>query len=88
MIKPIGNRLVIRCMKNNQKKLGNVTLEIAGDDDKKSFYKFYVESIGDETQGNFKIGDELIIYGHAALQDWPDCGDLRIISVHDVWGIK
>ena len=99
MIKPIGNRLLIRIEERKQLiKLMN--------DDKKSNWRFFIEDIGDgvseeveidmnghKTKGlytPFEIDQEIILYEHTHFQGWPDCEkengkNLRIISVADVW---
>lgn len=89
MIKPIGNRLLIRIEERKQLiKLMN--------DDKKSNWRFFIEEIGDEVGElrfiknqsydyemnqelkanrihNFNIGDEIILFEHTHFQGWPDC---------------
>lgn len=85
MIKPIGSRLLIRCEKSNEKKIGDKTLITSVNDDKKGFYRFFVEEIGDVEF--FKKGQEIIIYDHTFMQLWPDCGDYRIINASDVYGV-
>lgn len=55
MIKPIGNRLLIRCEKSNEKKIGEKTLITSVNDDKKGFYRFFVEECGQE------------LYSHTAI---------------------
>lgn len=84
MIKPIGNRLVIRCVKGNEKKVGDKTLITSVNDDKKGFYRFFVENAGST---EFKKDQEIIIFDHSFLQMWPDCGDLRIINASDIYGV-
>lgn len=86
MIKPIGNKVLLRLEKQKPDSLIIFTDET---DDKKSTWRFFVEAIGDEVpciyktadelsknkdkEYPLKLNDELILFNHAHLQGWPEC---------------
>lgn len=102
MIKPVGNRLLIRI----EMKKG--AIELIGET-KKENQRFFIEAIGDdvnkviEIEGSgitthkgiyapFKVGQEIILYNHTHFQGFIGCEESKeihrsLISANDVWGI-
>lgn len=88
MIKPVGNRLLIRI----EMKKG--AIELIGET-KKENQRFFIEAIGEGetiTERNFKVGQEVVLYNHTHFQGFIGCEETKeihrsLISASDVWGI-
>lgn len=103
MIKPVGNRLLIRI------EMKKAAIELIGEA-KKENQRFFIEEIGDECWKEmsmtvngmkqnsaipycpFQVGQEIILYNHTHFQGFIGCEESKeihrsLISANDVWGI-